>query len=155
MTQLPDCPLCVALEQTRRGGHAGAIAELPETYVVLGENQGCEGWCVLVLKGHVEHLAELPAERQRRVFGEVARVAGAVRAVFPASGVGGEPPRLNYECLGNLVAHVHWHVIPRHADDPEPTKPVWGWPAERLRGNMSGERRAELVARLRAEMGVA
>jgi diadenosine tetraphosphate (Ap4A) HIT family hydrolase len=32
---------------------------------------------------------------------------------------------MNYELLGNQVPHIHWHVIPRLANDPAPLKPVW------------------------------
>jgi diadenosine tetraphosphate (Ap4A) HIT family hydrolase len=32
---------------------------------------------------------------------------------------------MNYELLGNQVPHIHWHLIPRLADDPEPRWPVW------------------------------
>ena len=140
-----DCPMCIRL----RHADVPLLAELQETVAFLGENQGCPGWCVLVLKEHAEHLADLPVDRQRRVFGEVARVAAAIRAVFPASGPGGGPPRINYECLGNVVAHVHWHVIPRHADDPTPRAPVWGWDGALLRGSTSAGDRSALAGRLR------
>jgi len=116
---------------------------------MLGENQGCPGWCVLIVKEHVEHLAEWPAARQARLFEDVARVASAVRAEF---GGGGTPPRINYECLGNVVAHVHWHVIPRHAGDPTPRQPVWGLAPEQLRGAMTEDERSALAARLRGRL---
>jgi len=32
---------------------------------------------------------------------------------------------MNYELLGNQIAHIHWHLIPRRADDPAPRQPVW------------------------------
>ena len=32
---------------------------------------------------------------------------------------------MNYELLGNQIAHIHWHLIPRPADDPAPRQPVW------------------------------
>ncbi len=143
------CELCLVLPELERGSRPQLIAELRETFAVLADNQGTRGWCVLILKDHVEHMADLSAERQLRVFEDVACVAAVVRAVFSESGKGGGPPRINYECLGNLVPHVHWHVIPRHAHDPEPTKPVWGWPEERLKGSMTPEERQELVAKLR------
>jgi diadenosine tetraphosphate (Ap4A) HIT family hydrolase len=143
------CPLCERLA----GPDAMLIATLAESAVLLGDNQGCRGWCVLVLRRHVEHLDELDEARQARVFAEVARVARAIRAEFPASGAGGGPPRINYECLGNQVAHVHWHVIPRHADDPDPRSAVWGRAAADLRGDMSGADRQALATRLRARLG--
>ncbi len=146
------CELCLVLPELERGSRPQLIAELRETFAVLADNQGCRGWCVAILKDHVEHMADLPAEREMRVFEDVARIAAAIRDVFHDSGKDGGPPRINYECLGNLVPHVHWHVIPRHADDPEPTRPVWGWPDERLRGTMSEEERRELIAKLRAAL---
>lgn len=143
------CPLCerLARPDPRR------VATLARCEVFLGDNQGCAGWCVLVLRTHVEHLDELTIEGQREVFAEVALVARAIRGVFPSSGAGGGPPRINYECLGNQVAHVHWHVIPRHADDPDPRNPVWGWPPGRLRGAMDDAARDALAARLRTALG--
>lgn len=131
------CPLCQAVESARRAQHPDFIADLQESVVVLGENQGCRGWCVLLLKEHRDHLADLPAPRQARLFEEVARVAAAVRAV-----VG--PVRINYECLGNQVSHVHWHVIPRHADDPTPRQPVWGWSQGQLRGALTEQSKSDL-----------
>lgn len=136
------CPLCSAVPRCSDGTHTAVIAELAEAYCILGENQGCAGWCVLVLKDHAEHLAELPISRQEALWRDVARVAAAQRKVFG-------PVRINYECLGNVVPHIHWHVIPRHADDPEPKAPVWGWTPERLKGAASPEERALLIKRLR------
>ncbi len=138
-----DCPLCARLVAM---GPLHRIAELERTVVFLNDQQGCRGWCVCVMKQHVEHMDDVPLDVQREVFGEVARVARAIRAVFPASGAGGGPPRINYECLGNVTAHVHWHVIPRHAGDPTPNATVWGWDAAVLKGNVSEEHRRELVA---------
>lgn len=136
------CPLCETIAKARGSGHPLFIAELRESLVLLGENQGCPGWCVLVLKEHHEHLGDLTIARQTRVFAEVARAAAAIRQVFG-------PLRLNYECLGNQVPHIHWHVIPRHANDPTPRLPVWGWPAEQLRGAIAQTERESLVLKLR------
>jgi diadenosine tetraphosphate (Ap4A) HIT family hydrolase len=142
----PDCPMCRVLTGVART--PAFIAELGWTVAVLGTNQGCPGWCVLILKEHHEHLAELPSVRQASIWRDVSVVAAAIRQAFPTSGKDGGPPRINYECLGNQVAHIHWHVIPRHADDPEPTKPVWGRSEAALRGTMSDEERQRLAVRL-------
>ena len=142
------CPLCEVVARCERGEHPLVVGSLRETVVILGDNQGARGWCTLVLREHCEHLAELPIERQERVFGEVARVAAAVRAAFG-------PVRINYECLGNVAPHVHWHVVPRHGDDPTPRATVWGWTAEQLRGDLSERARVELAGRLAAALKVA
>ncbi len=148
---VPNCPLCQA--NTAISANPSFIATLHSGHVVLGDNQGCRGWCVLILKDHREHMDDLPISAQSIIFEDVARIAAAIRSVFPTSGKGGGPPRINYECLGNLVPHIHWHIIPRHADDPEPTKAVWGWTEERLKGTMTVEERKELVLTLRGALG--
>jgi diadenosine tetraphosphate (Ap4A) HIT family hydrolase len=146
------CPICQAVALCRAGEHPGLLAELDESYAVLGDNQGCPGWSVLLLKTHVEHLADLPIERQTRLWRDVSRTAAAIRRVFPTGGPGGAPVRINYECLGNLVPHIHWHLIPRHASDPGPGQPVWGWPPDRLRGGMTDPQRRELRDRIRVRL---
>ena len=35
------------------------------------------------------------------------------------------PDKINLASLGNVVAHVHWHVIPRYRDDPHFPNPIW------------------------------
>jgi len=34
--------------------------------------------------------------------------------------------KINLASLGNVVPHLHWHVIPRFTDDPHFPNPVWG-----------------------------
>ena len=141
------CPLCETLKT--RAASPRFVADLARTSVLLGERQNPRAWCVLVLKTHAEHMAELSIDAQRDVFGEVARVASAIRGLFPAAGAGGGPPRINYECLDNQVGHVHWHVIPRFADDPDPRNPVWGWTKEMIGEGPGAESLKEMATALR------
>jgi diadenosine tetraphosphate (Ap4A) HIT family hydrolase len=136
-----QCPLCVRLGDPTA---ALRICELRESVVFLHEHQAYAGWCVLVLKEHAEHLHALPVSRQVRLWEDVAQVAGAIVRGF-------SPRRLNYECLGNVAGHVHWHVIPRYAEpvDPEPGATVWVRPAAERDCGVSAERAAELIGRLR------
>src|SRR5215467_10686477 len=32
---------------------------------------------------------------------------------------------LNVESLGNVVPHVHWHIVPRYLSDPRWGLPIW------------------------------
>lgn len=141
-SRLASCPLCARL---RNPAAALRICERRESVVFLHEHQSYEGWCVVVLKDHAEHLAALPLARQLRLWEDVAHVADAVGRAFA-------PARLNYECLGNVVGHVHWHVIPRYAapTDHDPRATVWVRPSAERDCGVSRERAAELIGRLRA-----
>ncbi|MBM3395121.1 MAG: HIT domain-containing protein [Betaproteobacteria bacterium] len=38
------------------------------------------------------------------------------------------PDKVNVASLGNVVAHVHWHVIPRYRDDAHFPGSIWSAP---------------------------
>jgi diadenosine tetraphosphate (Ap4A) HIT family hydrolase len=58
-----------------------------------------------------------PAQRQR-LLDAVWAVEAAQREVLA-------PLKVNLASLGNVVPHLHWHVIPRFADDAHFPQPVW------------------------------
>jgi diadenosine tetraphosphate (Ap4A) HIT family hydrolase len=43
------------------------------------------------------------------------------------------PDKVNLASLGNMVPHVHWHVIPRFRDDRHYPAPIWAAPPEPTR----------------------
>jgi diadenosine tetraphosphate (Ap4A) HIT family hydrolase len=142
------CPACDRVALVASGGPDPLfISELERTVVFLHQHQPYPGWCVLYLKDHAEHLADLTADEQAEVFREVAHVAAAVRRAFA-------PVRINYECLGNQLHHVHWHVIPRYSSplDPDPRQAVWARPASELAPPLDPQRAAEFVHRLQDAM---
>lgn len=141
-----SCYACDRIERIRGGGDEGFIAELSESFVVLDAQQFYRGWCVLHLKDHEEHLAQLPFERQSRLWDDVMRVADAISKVL-------KPNRLNYENLGNTLNHIHWHVIPRYANDPEPLSPVWNH-VKTVKDPTTPEERTALIAQLRSAIRV-
>src|SRR3954468_3025982 len=54
------CPLCDTLARIRAAAEPAHIADLAVSTLILSEDQGCPGWCVLVLSDHHEHLERLP-----------------------------------------------------------------------------------------------
>src|SRR5512138_213297 len=126
-----DCSACARIARIADGANPDFVATLSESHVTLADEQAYRGYCILLLKDHAEHLDALTIDRQRRLWNDVIRVAGALRAVAA-------PARLNYACLGNFVTHVHWHVIPRQADDPEPMNPIWNRPLSERRLTLPG-----------------
>ena len=140
------CPLCERLERIRAGTDPSFIREFQESYAVLADSKQYAGWCTLILKGHEEHLVHLPVARQRSLFGDVAKMAAAVQKAC-------HPRRINHECLGNVTAHVHWHVIPRYEGDPQPRATVWVRPEAEREVPLPEAERDDLIGRLRKALG--
>jgi diadenosine tetraphosphate (Ap4A) HIT family hydrolase len=141
---MTDCQACQRIADVRTGANPLFISELSESFAVLHDHQPYEGWCVLLLKDHAEHLHLLSLERQARLAEDIARVAAAVSNVFA-------PRRINYECLGNQLAHIHWHIIPRYDSpkDPDPRAAVWVRPASELQCGVDPERAKAMILDLR------
>ena len=109
-----DCPACLgnwpAPEQK--------IADLGRSVAYLNEDQFFPGWTFLVLERHATELFQLEARERDELMAEVTRVAAVLAELFHAR-------KMNYELLGNQIAHIHWHLVPRRTDDPQPNQPPW------------------------------
>lgn len=101
------------------------IAELEHCYLTLNRDQFFAGYCLLFTKQHVTELFHLSPEVRQGVMEEVNRVAAALFELY-------QPTKINYELLGNMVPHMHWHLVPRRSSDPLWPRPIWSEPhAER------------------------
>ena len=137
----PACPACSG----QWSSNGRQIAEFATSVAYLGEDQFFPGWCVLVLKRHATELWQLAQDERGALMDEVTRVAQALAAVFDAV-------KMNYELLGNQVPHIHWHLIPRRADDPAPLEPAWR--VAHAPRALSAAETAERIARIRAALGL-
>jgi diadenosine tetraphosphate (Ap4A) HIT family hydrolase len=97
-----------------------------------------------VLKRHATELWQLEPSERARLMEEVTRVAQAVSRAFGAA-------KMNYELLGNAIAHIHWHLIPRRPDDPAPRQPAWTVAHEPRR--LTASELAERAALIRSHLG--
>ena len=136
----PACGACIGRwpDQTDR------IAELRESVVYLHTDQFFPGWSVLVLRRHAAELFELERDQRAQLIDEVSEVARALKLVFDAR-------KINYALFGNLVPHMHWHVIPRLGNDPAPREPVFAVSHEPVR--LQAVERADRIARIRRHLG--
>jgi diadenosine tetraphosphate (Ap4A) HIT family hydrolase len=135
-----NCPAC--------GGRwpevVDRIAELRESILYLHTDQFFPGWSVLVLRRHATELFELEPAERARVMDEVSDVARALKLAFDAR-------KINYALFGNLVPHLHWHLIPRLATDPAPREAVFAVAHDPVR--LPRVERADRIARIRGRLG--
>ncbi|MGE5027476.1 MAG: HIT family protein [Betaproteobacteria bacterium] len=87
--------------------------------VVLVDDRDYPGFCRVVWDGHIKEMTDLPPDRRMRLMEVVFATESAVRQVL-------KPEKINLASLGNLVPHIHWHVIPRWQGDRHFPKPIWG-----------------------------
>ena len=111
------CPMCSRWDDDRDL----RIVELTHSYVILNRDQFFPGYTLLFTKSHVAELFHLERSVRAELTEEVATVAKAIYDVFG-------PAKINYELLGNMVPHMHWHLVPRFASEPLWPRPIWAEP---------------------------
>jgi diadenosine tetraphosphate (Ap4A) HIT family hydrolase len=77
------------------------------------------GFCRVVWNRHVAEMSELPPADARHLMEVVFATERALRRMM-------RPDKINLASLGNVVPHLHWHVIPRWRDDSHFPAPIWG-----------------------------
>ena len=86
--------------------------------VVLVEDRDYPGFCRVILNRHVSEMTDLDAATRHRLMRVVFAVEQALRQLM-------QPAKINLASLGNRVAHLHWHVIARFADDRHFPDSIW------------------------------
>jgi diadenosine tetraphosphate (Ap4A) HIT family hydrolase len=86
--------------------------------VVLLDDMQYPGFCRVIWNEHVREMTDLSAPDRVLLMQAVWRVEAAVRESM-------RPDKMNVASLGNMVPHLHWHVIPRYADDAHFPGPIW------------------------------
>ncbi|MCC6673411.1 MAG: HIT family protein [Planctomycetes bacterium] len=112
MNHAPECPLC-----TGPGGDV--LWQDRECRVVLADEPHHPGTCRVILAEHVRELSDLAPARQQALLRVVVAVERALRTVLG-------PDKINLASLGNVVPHLHWHVIPRWRTDRCFPNAIWG-----------------------------
>lgn len=108
----PGCELCET-----EGGQLLLSGEWLR--VVLVDDADFPGFARVIWNDHVREMTDLDADSQLRMLRTVLAVERAQRAVLA-------PAKVNLASLGNVTPHLHWHVIPRFADDSHFPQPIWG-----------------------------
>jgi len=112
MNPPPSCPLC--------HGDAGRVLWRDSLCrVVLADEADYPGFLRVILNAHVREMTDLAVAEREALMNVVFACEAALQEVMA-------PDKVNLASLGNVVPHLHWHVIPRFGDDPHFPNPVWG-----------------------------
>lgn len=107
--------------------------------VIRAQEEGFPAFYRVVWNAHAAEFSDLDAADRQHCMDVVVLVERVLRERLA-------PAKINLAALGNMVPHLHWHVIARFDWDSHFPGAVWA-PAQRPR---NGEREAEVAARLPA-----
>ena len=103
-----NCAYCVEGELVDKFGIK--ICELKASKVYLFREQSHRGRVIVASKYHVSEIVDLPARDRQEFLEDVAAVARALHKVFG-------PRKVNYGAYGDTGCHLHFHLVPKYADD--------------------------------------
>jgi len=110
-----DCSLCAPRADDT--AYWLKVAPLRTSTLYLDRNQTYRGHCQLVFDGrHVVGLENLTLDEFTAFMADAHRASQAIARVC-------SPSLMNYASLGNVMPHLHWHLVPRYRTDPR-----WGGP---------------------------
>jgi diadenosine tetraphosphate (Ap4A) HIT family hydrolase len=139
------CGICSIIARIESGGFGDLVAELPRSWLILGDAQFYRGYCVLFAKRHVTEMHLMARGEAHELLDELIAVGKTLERVV-------KPLKLNYECLGNQEPHVHWHVFPRYAEDPLRLAPVWQRPEHERKVALEDNDRRSLIRALQTDL---
>jgi len=112
-----NCPFC--LPRVDENEHWSIVKKLNASTLYLHKIQGYKGYCLLVFDSrHAVRPSQLSPEEWTVLCDDLWRSQRAVEQVT-------QPDHMNVAALGNQVAHLHWHIIPRFEHDPRWRAPIW------------------------------
>jgi diadenosine tetraphosphate (Ap4A) HIT family hydrolase len=112
-----DCPFCRPREDDNNLWLK--VTSLSISTLYLHRIQTYRGYSVLVYDpGHVTRQSELSAEEWASFCSDLRLAQAAIAKVT-------KPDHMNVASLGNQIAHLHWHIIPRYQNDSRWGGPIW------------------------------
>jgi len=109
---------CIFCELNKDIKSPTRIVELNNSIAYINLDQTYPGRSIVVFKAHYDSLLDLPKNLFDNLNDELRVISYAVEKTF-------NPDRLNFAILGNVVSHLHWHIIPRYESDQNWGRPPW------------------------------
>ena len=120
------------------------ICELGASKVYLFKEQSHPGRVIVASLHHVSEMVDLSDADRSAFLDDVAQVAAALHKVF-------NPKKVNYGAYGDTGCHLHFHLVPKYADDSF----EWGstFAMDPKRTYLTEPEYAERVAKIKSALG--
>jgi len=130
-----QCELCDA-------SRGDVIVSNTHWRVILVDDANYPGFCRVIWNEHVKEMTDLSDADRSTLMQVVWKTESAIRSVM-------QPHKINLASLGNMVPHLHWHLIPRYTDDAHFPNPIWATANESIPASSTLEARRSLLPQLR------
>jgi diadenosine tetraphosphate (Ap4A) HIT family hydrolase len=123
------------------------VAPLSVSSLYLAKNQTYRGQCSLIFDlRHAARPDQLSAGEWTAFCADLYVAQQAVVGVT-------RPDHVNIESLGNVVPHLHWHIIPRYAGDARWGMPIWTTPLSAMQDvRLAASDRQALLDQIRSAL---
>ena len=112
-----DCPFCG--DRPEESAAWAKVTALTVSTLYLHKIQTYQGYCVIVFDPrHVTRISDLTSEEWNALSKDIFVSQQAIERVT-------NPDHVNVASLGNVVSHLHWHIIPRYVGDSRWGAPIW------------------------------
>lgn len=108
------CPLCRADTET-------VLWHDDLLRVIRVPDKDYPGFLRVIWRAHVAEMSDLGPRDRAHLMAVVMAVEESLRERM-------RPDKINLASFGNMVPHLHWHVIARFREDRHYPQPVWGTP---------------------------
>jgi len=139
---------CVLCKEELKPEEGQLIWRGDEARIILVNDPDLPGFCRVIWNRHVAEMTDLTYGEREHLMTLVFAVEEAIRHVM-------HPDKVNIAALGNMVPHIHWHIIPRYQDDAFYPGSAWSKRVQETPEAILLERRrivAELSEAIKAEI---
>lgn len=128
----PPCPLC-----STAGGTL--LWRNDALRVIEVDMPGYPGYLRVIWNQHRAEMSDLSEAERAQLMDTVMLAERVLRDTLA-------PNKVNLAALGNMVPHLHWHIIPRWRDDPHFPDAIWAAPQRTADPQQEAARRGKLAA---------
>ena len=111
MTSISNCPLC-----NNPGGDV--LWHNNKLRVIAINDASHPGFTRVIWQDHASEMTDLAHSERDELMSVVWLIEQTQRQML-------QPDKINLAQFGNMVPHLHWHIIPRWSDDSHFPEAIW------------------------------
>ncbi len=108
-----ECPLCNPPQGQEKVLFSNSVFR-----IIQVEEPQFPGYFRVISQKHVKEMSDLPVNEQILIIEALSKMEEIIIETM-------QPTKVNWAQLGNMVPHLHWHLIARYEDDATFPGSIW------------------------------